>query len=375
MWQKCTSFFHRLYCRLIPQREDDKRERLRKLLFLAALLIFLGSGVFLLIHYLTTAADKAENDTLRSIYYSTAQPEAEAVSGNTAEQPALPETLSPEVEAFYEENPDALHNFAGLLEINPDTIGWIRVGDTGIDYPVFRGTDNDFYLKHDSQQAYSRSGSVFADYRTSIEKGSESDITILYAHNMESNGEYFEKLTNYSPWENGLSYYCETPVIDFDTLYEAGKWKIFGAVYCTVDENYGEVFHYPDKVDFKDKDDFFTYMADVMNRSLFYTDVDIQYGDQLLVMSTCYFPVDRNVNGRIVLYARKVRKGESPEVDVSKAVVNEDPLLFRYYYQKMGGQWNGGSWDHTKLVGYDRWLKQQEKEASEASSDTTAAPQ
>lgn len=363
MAQKIHTLFRTAAARLFPQKTDRKSEKTRKIIFLAALCIFLISGIFLLTHYLTTATDKAENENLRSLYH--AADYENASSGEAMTQPPLPDDLSSDVQEFYAENPDALHNFAQLLEINPDTIGWIQVGDTGIDYPVLRGGDNSFYLKHDSQQAYSRSGSVFADYRTTIEPGSESDITILYAHNMESNGEYFEKLTNYSPWESGLDYYCETPVIDFDTLYETAKWKIFGAVYCTVDETYGEVFHYPDKIDFADEDDFYTYMADVMNRSLFYTDVDVEYGDKLLVLSTCYFPIDRKVNGRIVLYARKVRDGESAEVDVSKAVINDDPLLFRYYYEKQGGQWNGGSWKHSMLKGYDAWLKRQEKTTEE----------
>ncbi len=368
MIKRHEKFLKNILYRYIPQKEDAKQEKARKIVVLAALLILIISGTFLLINYLSTAADKSENETLRNYYHAYTMAETNQPN-ESAIQPPLPEELEPAVQEFYAEHPDALHNFAKLLEINPDTIGWIQVGDTGIDYPVFRGEDNAYYLKHDNQQTYSRSGSVFADYRTSIEKGNESDITILYAHNMESSGEYFEKLTNYSPWETGLDYYKETPVINFDTLYETGKWKIFAAVYCTTDENFGEVFHYPDKIDFEDRDDFYTYMSDVLNRSLFHTDVDIAYGDKLLVLSTCYFPIERKVNGRIVIYARKIREGESADVDTDKAVIHSDPLLFQYYYKSQGGQWNGGNWDHDKLKGYDAWLRQQEKKQIETKNN------
>ena len=36
-----------------------------------------------------------------------------------------------------------------ILEENQDTVGWIKIEGTKIDYPVVKYTDNEYYLKHD----------------------------------------------------------------------------------------------------------------------------------------------------------------------------------------------------------------------------------
>lgn len=336
-------FLKSLFRHIIPLKKDSRKEKIRKTVVSLAMIIFIISAIVLLVNYIIAAIDRSGNNKLRN-YYNTS-----AVSYDEL------------VKRFYRDNPNALRDFSKLLEINSDTIGWIKVGETGIDYPVFKGEDNSYYLSHNYKKNYSRFGSVFVDYRTKIEKGNTSDITILYAHNMESTGEYFEKLTKYSPWETELEYYKKTPVVDFDTLFEKSKWKIFGAVYCTIDSSYGETFNYLDKLDFDDESDFYEYMSEVMDRSMFYTDVDIKYGDKFLILSTCYYPIDRRVNGRFLVYARKVRENESESVDIDKAKINPSPLLFDYYYQTQGGKWEGSSWDYSKLVGYDKWLEEKNK--------------
>lgn len=355
-----------------PQKKDTAKEKIRKTVVLCAFVLFIGTSSFLLVNYVSVRSDKVNNDKFREYYHSydnnnTNNNGTVSPNGKTSDIPI--DTNDEEVIEFYEQNPEALHNFAKLLELNSDTIGWIKIGETGIDYPVFKSYDNYFYLSHNSMKEYSRFGSVFADWRTRIEKDDSSDVTILYAHNMESTGEYFEKLTNYSPWETGLDYYKQTPVVDYDTLFEQSKWKIFGAVYCSIDSYYGETFNYLDKIDFSDESDFYQYISEVMDRSLFYTDVDVRYDDKFLVLSTCYFPIDRRVNGRFLVYARKVRENESETVDTEKAVINPSPRLFKYFYETQGGEWSGGSWDHSKVEGYDKWLKSQESDQSENNDD------
>jgi len=371
---KKNNIFISFIRRFVPQKQDSTKEKVRKTVVLIAFVVFIGTSVFLLRNYFSVKADKTSNDKFREYYHSYDNMGSVNKDGNTSapdNTADIPiETDDKEVKEFYEQNPEALHNFAKLLELNSDTIGWIKIGDTGIDYPVFKSYDNYFYLSHNNMKEYSRFGSVFADWRTRIEKDDPSDVTILYAHNMESTGEYFEKLTNYSPWETGLDYYKQTPVVDFDTLFEQSKWKIFGAVYCNTQSYYGETFNYLDKLDFTDEADFYSYMSEVMERSLFYTDVDIRYDDKFLILSTCYFPIDRRVNGRFLVYARKVRENESETVNTEKAVINPDPRLFEYFYQTQGGEWSGGSWDHSKVVGYDKWLKSQKTEETEDTDDT-----
>ena len=83
---------------------------------------------------------------------------------------------------------------ADLKNINEDIVGWIRVDDTNIDYPILAGVDNTDYLKKDYQGNYSPSGSIFLDYRNS--RDLDDDFFVIYGHNM-SRGLMFSDIKKY----------------------------------------------------------------------------------------------------------------------------------------------------------------------------------
>lgn len=80
--------------------------------------------------------------------------------------------------------------------------------------------------------------------------------------------------------------------------------------------------------------DFNLYIQSVLRRSLFNLPVDVQYGDKLLTLSTCTYEFSE---ARFVVVARKVREGESTEVDTASAVVNSNPLMPDVWYELYGG--------------------------------------
>jgi sortase B len=84
----------------------------------------------------------------------------------------------------------------------------------------------------------------------------------------------------------------------------------------------------------------------------------LEYGHEILTLSTCYYPLG-GASDRFVLFARRVREGESPAVDTSAAKINESPKFFDYYYKKKGGSWQGRNWDTTKVKGFDEFYKNQ----------------
>ena len=122
-----------------------------------------------------------------------------------------------------------------------------------------------------------------------------------------------------------------------------------------VDEQYGEVFDYNNKHDFSSREDFNNYIIDIMDRSDIFTDVDITYGDQILTLSTCYWPFRSDMeNVRLAIFARKVRPGESDKVDVSKAQVNTYVKRWKWVYDNIGGgyDWFQSNWDRRYLLSY-----------------------
>ena len=54
-----------------------------------------------------------------------------------------------------------------LIKINPDTVGYIKVNNTNIDYPIVKTDNNSFYLDHSFDKTYNKAGWVFMDYRNS----------------------------------------------------------------------------------------------------------------------------------------------------------------------------------------------------------------
>ena len=112
---------------------------------------------------------------------------------------------------------------------------------------------------------------------------------------------------------------------------------------------------YNNKHDFISRTDFNNFIIDIMDRSDIFTDVDIQYGDDILTLSTCYWPFREDMdNVRLAVFARKVRPGESEYVDVSKAQVNTYVKRWKWVYDNVGGgyDWSQSNWDRRKLLSY-----------------------
>ena len=58
-------------------------------------------------------------------------------------------------------------NISELKKKNSDTVGWIQVNGTNINYPFVQTTDNDYYLTKSFNKKKSSAGWVFMDYRYS----------------------------------------------------------------------------------------------------------------------------------------------------------------------------------------------------------------
>lgn len=63
-----------------------------------------------------------------------------------------------------------------------NSVGWINVPETIINYPVMYSGDNDFYLHRAVDGSYLRVGSIFLDYRCNADFTGK--INVLYGHNM-----------------------------------------------------------------------------------------------------------------------------------------------------------------------------------------------
>lgn len=288
------------------QQDDSPRRRspLVKVLLFVFILIFIGSVGYLGYYYWKSAQNRANYQTLREVYDT-------------------PTLIAP---AGYPSDYDK--SFAALWEINPDIVGWISIDGTDLDYPVVQTTDNTKYYRTNFEGEYSEHAVPFVDAAVDLSKPSTN--TIIYGHNIRTDGQMFNILKGYT----SLEYYQQHPVVQFDSVYRKGKYKIISVFYTSTLSEHGEVFPYHEFIDAANDQETQDYIDNVLIRSIINTGVDVLPSDELLTLSTCSYEFQE---ARFVIVARKVRDGESETVDTSQATMNPSPLYPDIWYQLFGG--------------------------------------
>lgn len=195
-----------------------------------------------------------------------------------------------------EEAPPMLNEFENLYLSNRSIVGWIKIDDTLIDYPVMQSASNDYYLNHNFNQESDNNGSIFIDSACSIWPRSQN--IIIYGHNMKS-GKMFGQLKKYK----NESFYKEHPTVAFDTLYDKGIYQI---IYVFSDIVYDEAevtFKYYQFINANSEQEWISAMDYMHEKALYDTGLTASYGDKLITLSTCDYEKDAE---RFVVVAKKL---------------------------------------------------------------------
>lgn len=59
-------------------------------------------------------------------------------------------------------------NFEELKAVNKETIGWLKVKGTNIEYAVVKTKNNSYYLNHNFEKEYNIAGWILADYKNNF---------------------------------------------------------------------------------------------------------------------------------------------------------------------------------------------------------------
>lgn len=189
-----------------------------------------------------------------------------------------------------------LEKYKSLYKTNKNLIGWLKIDDTNIDYPVMQTVNNEYYLDHNTKQEKDKNGTLFLDKDCSITRTSTNYI--IYGHHMKS-GKMFGDLDHYKEED----FYKKHKNISFDTIYEEGTYEV---MYVFLSKIYYEeevVFKYYQFIDANSEQEFNSYMEEMAQMSLYDTGVTAQYGDQLLTLSTCDYEQE---DGRFVVVAKRI---------------------------------------------------------------------
>lgn len=266
-------------------KELKKRERIRRLLISACMCVAAGCFLYLGIYYYQVKRLDA---------YAGRQ---QKLKGMETEIEVTPETVVIHYDNQEIVVPDILEEYKMLYSLNQKLIGWVKIDDTYIDYPVLQTSNNDYYIDHNFDQEQDRNGSIFLDADCTILPRSTN--LILYGHHMRS-GRMFGQLNKYS----SESFYEEHKLIQFDTIYERGTYEVMFVFRSKVYEESEIVFKYYQFINAASETEFNSYMREMAEMSLYDTGVTAEYGDELLTLSTCDYYTDY---GRFVVVAKKVK--------------------------------------------------------------------
>lgn len=222
-----------------------------------------------------------------------AEATAEAPAAVIPEAPAEAPTAT--VMATATPVPPMLSAYAPLYQKNSDFFGWIEIEGTIVNYPVMYTPSRPEYYLHrafDRSEAYS--GVPFLSADCFVGCGNY----LIYGHHIK-NGTQFAAITEYSSED----FWKEHPTVRFDTLYEVGVYDVVAAFYSEVYPNdMTDVFRYYQYTDLREEKAFMEYVRQVKEAALYETGLELQFGDQLLTLSTCEY---HQTNGRFVVVARK----------------------------------------------------------------------
>lgn len=195
--------------------------------------------------------------------------------------------------------PPVQESFRALLDRNPETVGYIRVGEE-ISLPVVqRKNDNQYYLNHNFDGEESNGGTLFLD-GTNLLIPEDMNL-IVYGHNMK-NGTMFHPLSLYAETD----FLKKHGTVYFDTIYKNRAYVPFAVLTASMDPDSKSYINIRQFI--FEPEDFDAYVERLKALSIYDMEVDVQYGDSLLLLVTCEYTHD---NGRFMVALRAVRDDET----------------------------------------------------------------
>lgn len=178
-----------------------------------------------------------------------------------------------------------------LYRKNSDTVGFINVNNTNVNYPFVQYSDNDYYLNHSFDKSYNEAGWLFLDYRN------ESDLnnrnSIIYGHS-RLDKTMFGSLNRVlkSNWYNNK----DNHIIRISSIKENTMWQIF-SVYKIKAESYYIT------TDFNNDDEYIKFLDTIKRRSIYDFNTTLNKEDKILTLSTCFSDTERTV-----IHAKLIKK-------------------------------------------------------------------
>lgn len=271
--------------RSVVNKEDLKKKKkdkkYEKIILFLCFLIFLGIGSYNIIKLINWNNDNKKTlNTIKDIEDNVVIVEVE--DDENVENVNEPDDDKSDY-WYYVSFPLMNVNFRELIQKNSDTVGWINVNNTNINYPMVQTSNNDYYLNHSYDKSVNEAGWVFLDFRN--DNAFSDRNTIIYAHS-RLDKTMFGSLSKVlkSSWYTDKSNH----IIRISTPSEDTLWQIF-SVYVIKEEAYYIT------VDFSDNDSYMDFLNTVKSRSKYNFNTELSSSDRIITLSTCYSDTERTV--------------------------------------------------------------------------------
>lgn len=315
-----VAFWHAL-CDNVPLLGDSVGAIVRKVVFWLSIVLVAGTLTYILYNVWWLPA------FTENLYDGVAQEYFADPTGVVTQSGEFPEGMSA--------------SFRTLYAKNNEIRGWLSYHANGerdfldIEYPIMYSGDNEKYLSLDFYGNPNKNGALFFDMRAKLNATEDSNTSlIVYGHNMASG----QMLAGLNKFIGNVNNARVASMLTMNTLFEQGDYMVF-AVVLTDEDAQGDRHYNIRRTQFAGDEDFMQYVRELRDRSLFDYPVDVQPGDQLLLLSTCTAPSSAKIeNGRLTVVARKVRKNEIAIMNTAAIVRNEDAIMPYAWYTRQNKQ-------------------------------------
>ena len=159
---------------------------------------------------------------------------------------------------------------------------WLTVTGTAINYPLVKGTDNEYYLTRNHEGEKSIAGAIYYDAEDEPYNGK---ITAIFGHSMKD-GTMFNNL-HYFPKD---THKFNESVLIIDDKTGTKKYRPLGfAKYKGDNPFYREV----------DSMDIYSAVDTLKEKCMYFNNIEINENMHIIALVTCEYSVD---NGRLIVF-------------------------------------------------------------------------
>ena len=157
---KESNFFKDFFRSYIPNKRDNLKQIIIKVLFIVSFVGLVVSAVYIGDYFITADREASVIEDSRQVWHSN------------------------DIETDTKTNIKDTDPYQELLAQNSDFKGWITIDGTQVDNPVYQTDDNSFYLNHNQEKKSSAYGALFIDYQNTVTETQVDRNIIIYGHEM-----------------------------------------------------------------------------------------------------------------------------------------------------------------------------------------------